>query len=71
VPVDTPVTTLVVVLRVVIVAIEVLATLHVWLAVPDVNCVVLPEHTLEVPLIAPGIGETDKAINTEQGPYVY
>jgi hypothetical protein len=58
-------------LSVVIVAIEVLATLQVWLAVPDMSWVVLPEHTLVVPLIAPGIGETDRAINTEQGPYVY
>lgn len=58
-------------LSVVIVAIEVLATLQVWLAVPDVNCVVLPEHTLEVPLIVPGIGETDTELRTVQGPLAY
>lgn len=60
-----------VVLSVVIVATEVFATLHVWLGVPDVSWVVLPEHTLLVPLIAPGTGDTDTSVETVHGPLAY
>ncbi len=61
VPVPMPVTRPVVEVTEPIVATEVLLLLHVWPAVVEVRVVVLPVHTLSVPVIVAGRLTTETA----------